>query len=226
MNQVEHIAKIFDADMASLRRGVVEMARLAEAQFRRAVQAVMTQDWGLSAQVLGDERQLNALDVELDALCNRIIALRQPAAVDLREVIGALHTIGDLERIGDEAKKIALKGRQFDPALIEPQRERIHAMAEHAARMVGQAIDALVAHDTRVALELGASDDTVDDLRDELVAELSLKIAQAPQQVAQVLTAILIVQSIERVADHAENVAEYIVNVVEGIDMRHGNLPA
>jgi phosphate transport system protein len=91
--------------------------------------------------------------------------------------------------------------------------------------MLSRAIDAFVRHDSGVALELGACDDAVDDLRDELVETLMARMTREPQRVAQALDMILVVQSIERVADHAESIAEYVVNVVRGVDMRHGNLP-
>jgi phosphate transport system protein len=222
----EHTVRAFDADIAGMRRAVVEMGALAERQFRRAVESVVTGDAGLVAQVLADERVVNALHLQIDDLCNRIIALRQPIAVDLREVIGVIHTINDLERVGDEAKKIALKGRSIDPAALSEQIGRIGGMAAQAGDMLTRAIDAFVRHDTGVARALGECDDSVDDLRDTLVDELTVRMRTEPARVAQSLELILIVQSIERVADHAENVAEYVVNVVQGVDMRHGNLPA
>jgi phosphate transport system protein len=221
----EHTVRAFDADIAGMRRAVAEMGALAERQFRRAVESVVTGDAGLVAEVLADERQVNALHLQIDDLCNRIIALRQPIAIDLREVIGVIHTINDLERVGDEAKKIALKGRSIDPAALAEQIGRIGGMAAQAGDMLVRAIDAFVRHDTQVARQLGECDDTVDDLRDRLVDELTERMRGQPAQVAQSLELILIVQSIERVADHAENVAEYVVNVVHGVDMRHGNLP-
>jgi phosphate transport system protein len=222
----EHTFRAFDTDIEGLRRSVTEMGALAERQFRRAVSAIGTADPGVVAQVLADERVINALQVRIDLSCNTFIALRQPAAIDLREVIGVIHTINDLERIGDEAKKIALRARNVDASTCAEQIERVRDMATRAADMVGRAIDAFVRHDTRVAIELGACDDAVDDLRDELVAELSARMSRPSASVAQMLDLVMIVQSIERIADHAENVAEYIVNVVEGVDMRHGNIPA
>jgi phosphate transport system protein len=209
-----------------MRRAVVEMGALAERQFRRAVESVVTGDAALVEQVLADERVVNALHLQIDDLCNRIIALRQPIAIDLREVIGVIHTINDLERVGDEAKKIALKGRSIDASVLSEQIGRIGGMAAQAGEMLTRAIDAFVRHDTRVARQLGACDDSVDDLRDTLVDELTARMRAEPTRVASALELILIVQSIERVADHAENVAEYVVNVVHGVDMRHGNLPA
>ncbi len=226
MTLSEHTVRAFDADIAGMRRAVVEMGALAERQFRRAVESVVTGDAALVEQVLAEERIVNALHLQIDDLCNRIIALRQPIAIDLREVIGVIHTINDLERVGDEAKKIALKGRSIDASALSEQIGRIGGMAAQAGEMLTRAIDAFVRHDTRVARQLGACDDSVDDLRDTLVDELTARMRAQPTQVAPALGLILIVQSIERVADHAENVAEYVVNVVQGVDMRHGNLPA
>jgi phosphate transport system protein len=224
MNMHEHTYRAFDTDIAALRRAVVEMGSLAARQFRKAVAAVGSGDPGLVAEVLADERDVNALHLQLDRLCSRIIALRQPIAIDLREVIGVIHTINDLERIGDEAKKIALRSRSIDAGVMTEQVGRIAGMAELASDMVTRSIDAFVRHDVDVAVQLGACDDAVDTLRDELVGELMERMAAEPQQVAQALDLILVVQSIERVADHAECVAEYIVNVVDGVDMRHGNM--
>ncbi len=226
MTLSEHTVRAFDADIAGMRRAVVEMGALAERQFRRAVESVVTGDAALVEQVLAEERIVNALHLQIDDLCNRIIALRQPIAIDLREVIGVIHTINDLERVGDEAKKIALKGRSIDASALSEQIGRIGGMAAQAGEMLTRAIDAFVRHDTRVARQLGACDHSADDLRDTLVDELTARMRAQPTQVAPALGLILIVQSIERVADHAENVAEYVVNVVQGVDMRHGNLPA
>lgn len=224
MNMREHTFRAFDHDIAGMRQAVIEMGTLAGRQFRRAVEAVSSGNVGLVADVLADERIVNAWHVRLDMMCNQIIALRQPTAIDLREVIGVIHTINDLERIGDEAKKIALKSRSIDPLALAEQVSRIGGMAEQASDMLNRAIDAFVRHDTAVATELGSCDDSVDALRDELVQELMVRMTQEPALVAQALDLILVVQSIERIADHAESVSEYIVNVVEGVDMRHGNL--
>jgi phosphate transport system protein len=224
MNMSEHTFRAFDHDIAGMRQAVIEMGTLAGRQVRRAVEAVSTGNLGLVADVLADERIVNAWHVRLDTMCGQIIALRQPTAIDLREVIGVIHTINDLERIGDEAKKIALKSRSIDPVALSEQVGRIGGMAEQASDMLSRALDAFVRHDTEVAVQLGACDDSVDALRDELVDELMARMTREPKMVAQALDLILVVQSIERIADHAESVSEYIVNVVEGVDMRHGNL--
>lgn len=222
----EHTLKSFDADIAGMRQAVVNMGSLAASQFQRAIEAVASGDPGKAAEVLAQERTVNALHLQLDDLCNRIIALRQPIAIDLREVIATLHTVNDLERIGDESKKIALKSRAIDPKSFPELFDRVADMADQAGQMLARAIDAFVRHDTRVARELGACDDAVDDLRDQLIDALVGLMQAQPARVAQAMELVFVVQAIERIADHAENVAEYVFNLVEGVDMRHGNLPA
>jgi len=132
-----------------------------------------------------------------------------------------IHSINDLERIGDEAKKIALKARVLHLAEPPIPMERIERMAQLACSMIDAAIDAFVRHDTSVAGELGDRDDEVDALRDGLIEELVATMSARPETVSACLALIFVVQSIERVGDHAKNIAEYVVNVVEGIDLRH-----
>lgn len=224
-----HTRVSFDTDLLALRAGVLAMAELAARQFRRATDALRDIDRGIAAQVFVDERELNALQVSLDAACSRVIARHQPTAVDLREVIGALHATGDLERIGDESKKIAARvasAGAVDAATLA----RITAMAERAAVMVDRATVAYRDRDPTVAAALGAADDEVDAERDALVGALASRLGamRAPvpaRRVEHVVDLILVVQSIERVADHAEDFAEYVVTVAEGVDPRHGNLP-
>lgn len=224
-----HTFAAFDVDLLSLRSGVLVMAELAGRQFRDAIRALDRRDLGLAASVLAGERDVNALQVSLDEACSRVIVRHQPTAVDLREVIASLHSIGDFERIGDESKKIAAKVAALDGA--EPEvMARIVAMAATASSMIQRATDAYRYRDTTVAAALGEVDDGIDDERDRLVADISVRMAASAggassHRAAKWLDLILIVQSIERVADHAEDVAEYVVNVVEGVDARHGNLP-
>jgi phosphate transport system protein len=223
----EHLLASFDTDLARLRLELIRMAGLAERQFRTAVRAAATCDAGLAAEVLATEREINALQVALDEACNRVIVRQQPAAVDLREVLAVLHAVGDLERIGDEAKKIAMKRFPIDPLTDAEHLERIVRMGELAARMIGEATDAFARRDASVALGLSAHDDIVDALRDSVVGTLVAGIEADPQRSARLLDLVLIAQGIERVADHAEDIAGYVVHVVEGVDVRHaGSGPA
>lgn len=217
----EFMHRQFDTDIEMLRSSVTTMAGLVERQFVRAVDAVRLRDPGLVAQVLADEQRVNQLHVETDLRCNRTIARRQPIAIDLREIIAVIHTINDLERIGDEAKKIARKARAIDLAGTPMPTERIERMAALVRDMLSAAIDAFMRHDARTAAQLVQRDDEVDALRDELIADLMATMTARPETVSPGLALIFIVQSLERIGDHATNIAEYVVNLVEGIDLRY-----
>ena len=220
----EHTLRAFDVDIDAMRSSITAMGGLVERQLARAIEAVHYGDLRLVMQVLADEDEVNKLHMESDLRCNQIIAKRQPLAIDLREIIGVIHGINDLERVGDEAKKIALKAQQFEghdlPVPIEP----VLRMADLAGQMLREAIDGFVRQDATVSARLDARDDEVDALRDQLVVQLMKKMTEDHDTVSLSLAMVFVVQSIERIADHAKNLAEYVVNVVHGIDARHSSL--
>jgi len=217
----DHTLKKFDTDIEALRSVVTTMGGLVERQFIRAVDAIRLGDLGIVAQVLADENRVNQLHMESDLRCHQTIARQQPIAIDLREIIAIIHTNNDLERIGDEAKKIAMKTRDLQNAQAPIAMDRIERMATVVADMVRAAIDAFVRHDIRAAAALGERDVEVDGLRDTLTADLIAVMKERPATISSALALIFVVQSIERVGDHARNIAEYVVNVVEGVDLRH-----
>jgi phosphate transport system protein len=217
----EHTAKAFDTDIDLLRSNVLKMGGLVERQVARAVDGIRLMDLGLVAQVLLDEEVVNRLHVQTDLMCNQVIARRQPIAVDLREIIAILHMINDLERVGDEAKKVALKVRRFEGKTLPISLAPISAMADEACDMLRLALDAFVRHDTMISAALNERDRSLDSQRDAVIAELLGSMATAPTQIGAAMDMVLVVQSIERVGDHAKNIAEYVVNVVEGVDRRH-----
>jgi phosphate transport system protein len=217
----EHTFRAFDTDIDGIRSALTTMGGLVDRQLVRAVDAVRQGDLRLVAQVLADEEVVNRLHVETDLRCNQIIARRQPIAVDLREIIAVLHSINDLERIGDEAKKIAMKSQTFENVGLPISVERVERMTGVVCEMLRSAIDAFVRHDPQLAKALISRDDEVDSLRDELIRELIEKMTRDPSRVSQALAMIFIVQSIERIGDHAKNIAEYVVTVVDGVDPRH-----
>ena len=217
----EHTAKAFDADIDQLRSNVLKMGGLVERQVARAVDGIRLMDLGLVAAVLQDEEVVNRLHVQTDLMCNQVIARRQPIAVDLREIIAILHMINDLERIGDEAKKIALKVRRFEGAALPISLAPVSAMADEACDMLRLALDAFVRHDNTISNVLNERDRSLDGQRDAVIAELLAGMATAPSVIGTSMEMVLVVQSIERVGDHAKNIAEYVVNVVEGVDRRH-----
>ncbi|MBU6270256.1 MAG: phosphate signaling complex protein PhoU [Betaproteobacteria bacterium] len=218
----EHTHKAFDTDIDTLRSSVTTMGGLVERQFVRAIDAVRHGDLRRVMDVLTDEETVNRMHVETDLRCNQVIARRQPIAVDLRETIAVIHSINDLERIGDEAKKIALKAKDFNGRPLPIDLDKIQRMADLVVAMLGAAIDAFVRHDTTVSASLAERDRAVDQLRDGLIEELIETMAADSRCVSDALALVFIVQSIERVGDHAKNIAEYVVQIVEGIDPRHG----
>jgi phosphate transport system protein len=217
----EHTYRQFDTDIDAMRSAITTMGGLVERQFVRAVDAVRYGDLRLTMQVLADERIVNQLHVESDLRCNQVIAKRQPIAVDLREIIGVIHSINDLERVGDEAKKIALKAERFENGKLPIPFEPIVRMAEIVGEMLHAAIDAFVRQDENMSAQLAVRDAEVDALRDALVAQLIERMRADPTVVSESLALVFVVQSIERVGDHAKNIAEYVVHVVSGIDARH-----
>jgi phosphate transport system protein len=222
----DHTIRQFDTDIERMRSTVSMMGGLVERQFLRAIDAVRDGDLQRVTQVLEDERAVNQLQLESDLRCNQLIARRQPIAVDLREIVAVIHSMNDLERVGDEAKKIALKARQFvgmpPPISVEP----ILRMSEIAVEMLRAAIDAFVRQDEGAAARLAVRDDEVDALRDELVGQLIARMGEDPKVVSGALALVFVVQSIERIGDHAKNIAEYVVHVVSGVDPRHARQEA
>ena len=219
----DHIVSAFDADIAGLRSAIMAMGGLAETQVARAVRSVSEASLLLVSQVLESEQTVNQLHVQVDLLCNQILVKRQPFAVDLREVIAVIHSINDLERVGDEAKKIALKARGMDGAQLIAGFPigQIVLMGEKVCAMLKLALDAFIRHDTGAAPLLAAQDLEVDALRARLVALFMDRMAEDAKQVSTSLDLIFVIQSLERIGDHAKNLAEYVVNIVEGRDLRH-----
>jgi len=204
MPMTEHTYRQFDADIDSIRSAFTTMGGLVERQLLRAIDAVR----------YGDLR------------CNQIIAKRQPIAIDLREIIGVIHGVNDLERIGDEAKKIALKAQQFVDGKLPIPFDPVLQMTEIVADMLRSAIDSFLRQDEAAAERLIQRDTEVDALRDELIGALMRRMSEDPTRVSEALSLVFVVQSLERVGDHAKNIAEYIMHVVSGIDSRHPARPS
>lgn len=219
----EHTLKAFDDDIEGIRGAVLSMGDLVEKQFSDAVAAARSGDLQLIASVLERERIVNSMQIQADLLCNRMIAKRQPIAIDLREVVGAIHIVNDLERIGDEAKKIAIKGARL---AAFPDRESLPLdelveMGQAALRILLSAKNAYLEHDTKEAQQVRPKDAEVDRYRDVLLEQLLSRMVENSAGVSAAMDVAFIIQSIERVGDHAKNIAEHVIAIVEGIDMRH-----
>ena len=206
----EHTVKAFDEDITRLRGLIAEMGGLAEVAIQEAMQALVTGDEELAAGVVERDLKLDRLESEVDELAVRVIALRATMAHDLREIIAALKIAGVVERIGDYAKNIAkrvgrIEGRRrFEPLTLIP------AMGEVAAEMVHDVLTAFAARDPVMAREVIAADDKVDAFYDSIFRNLVSYMVENPATISSAAQLLYIARNIERIGDHATNVAEMV----------------
>jgi phosphate transport system protein len=206
----EHTVKAFDEDITRLRGLIAEMGGLAEIAIEEAMQALVNGDEELAKSVIKRDRKLDALEAEVDTLAIRIIALRAPMADDLREVIAALKIGGVVERIGDYAKNIAKRvGRLEDRKRFEPL-TLIPAMAEVAASMVHDVLTAFAARDPVLAREVIERDDKVDAFYDSIFRNLVSYMVENPATISSAAQLLFVARNLERIGDHATNVAEMV----------------
>jgi phosphate transport system protein len=213
----EHTVKAFDEDITRLRGLIAEMGGLAELSVQEAMQALIQGDVELAQDVVKRDKRLDALETEVDHLAVRIIALRAPMADDLREVIAALKIAGVVERIGDYSKNIAKRvGRienraRFEPLTILP------AMAEAATEMVHDVLTAYAARDPVLAREVIARDEKVDAFYDSVFRNLVSYMVENPATISSAAQLLFVARNIERIGDHATNVAEMVHFAATGI---------
>jgi len=211
----------FHEELDQLKQTLLAMAALVEDQIRRAMQALVERDDDLARQVIDRDRAVNAYDLEVDERCVELLALHQPAASDLRFLTTAMKIVTDLERIGDQAVNIAQRARELN---LEPQLKPyidLPRMADAAQRMVKESLDAFVARDTELARRVCADDTPVDALNHQIFRELLTFMMEDPKTIPRAIRLILIARFIERVADHATNIAEMVIYMVESKMVRH-----
>jgi len=226
MNQ-EHISRQFDADLEGLRTRVLAMGGLVEQQLKRAMDGLESGDIGLIDQVIATDRQVNRHEVELDEACNNVIARRQPAAVDLRMIMTVVKTITDLERIGDEAKKIAKMARALHAGDSRNMpRVDLRGPADIAVSMLRKALDAFARLDVNSSADVVRQDREVDAGFQAAMRQLITFMMEDPRTISSSLDLLFVARSIERVGDHAKNISEYVVYLVKGRDVRHIGLEA
>ncbi|MCC6379278.1 MAG: phosphate signaling complex protein PhoU [Burkholderiales bacterium] len=219
----EHTIKQFDADLEAIRTGVLTMGGLVEAQLARAI-GVLENDAaeGLVDRVGADERQINQMQIQIDQQCAQIIARRQPAAGDLRMVLTIVKITNDLERIGDEVKKVAYKASASpDDKLVRVRFYDVVRAAGLAQRMLRMALDAFARLDVAAAAEIVDSDDELDAAFGGILRQLISYMMEDPRTISASLEIVFIARSIERIGDHAKNIAEAVVQAVRGTDVRH-----
>jgi phosphate transport system protein len=219
----DHTHKQFDAEMEEIRSGVLAMGGLVETQLTRAIDALKHPDIDLIASVATDERSINQMQVSIDQQCSQIIAKRQPAAIDLRMVLTVVKIVNELERIGDEIKKIAYKAQQMQrPERLSNVRfHEITRAAELAESNLQLALDAFARLDVNAAAQVVSNDEAIDSAFLSILRQLISYMMEDPRTITPALEIVFIAKSIERIGDHAKNVAENVVHVVKGKDVRH-----
>jgi phosphate transport system protein len=219
----DHTYKQFDAEMEEIRSGVMAMGGLVETQFARAIQALKHTGVDLIDTVAADEMAINRMQVDIDQQCSQIIAKRQPAAIDLRMVLTVVKIVNELERAGDEIKKIAYKAQQIQrPERLSSVRSlEIARVAELAENNLQLALDSFARLDVSAAAEVVSNDEAIDYAFLSILRQLISYMMEDPRTITPALEIVFIAKSIERIGDHAKNIAENVVHVVKGKDVRH-----
>src|SRR5712692_9603840 len=211
----------FHEELDALKQTLLAMGALVEDQIRRVMRALVERDDALARDVIERDQQVNAYDVEVDEKCVELLARYQPAASDLRFLTTAMKTVTDLERIGDQAVNIAQRVLELNQeAQLKPYID-LPRMAEKAQAMVKGSLDAFVARDTALARRVRAEDGAVDDLNHQIFRELLTFMIADPGTIPRAIRLILIARFLERVADHATNIAEMVIYLVESRMVRH-----
>jgi phosphate transport system protein len=211
----------FHEELEALKQTLLAMGGLVEDQIRRVMRALLERDDALAQEVIDRDQQVNAYDVEVDETCVSLLALHQPTAGDLRFITTAMKIVTDLERIGDQAVNIAQRVLELNR---EPQLKPyidLPRMAEKAQSMVKESLDAFVARDTALARKVCADDAFVDALKEQLFRELLTFMMEDPKTIPRAIRLILISRFMERVADHATNIAEMVIYLVDAKMVRH-----
>ena len=223
MNESQHLSSQFDEELGRLRTHVLQMGGMVETQVSSAIEAYSSGEVASVKSIVEADRKINDLEKAIDDDCAHIIAKRQPAASDLRLVLGISKIVTDLERAGDEAKKIAKGVRRIYEAGHLPSQYGIgiRHLAEAALNLVRQSLDAFARLDVPLAQEVIKADSDVDTEFKSIIRQLITHMMEDPRTITTSIEIISIARAIERIGDHAKNVAEQVVFIVEGRDIRH-----
>ena len=219
----KHLSSQFDSELTGVSNRVMKMGGLVEAQIRTAVQALSQFSVELADQVTATESQVNAMEIEIDHDLSSIIARRQPTARDLRLLIAISKTTANLERAGDEADKIA----RMVKSIIESGASRalpasdLRVAADLASTLLRKSLDAFARLDTSIALTILKEDNAIDREFDGFVRKLITYMMEDPRTISPSLDLLFLAKAIERIGDHAKNIAEFTIYIVKGEDVRH-----
>ena len=218
----EHISRRFNEELEEVRSKVLHMGGVVETQLANALRVMSSDETDLAKEVINADNIVNSLEVDIDEECTRILALRQPAATDLRLVMTVTKTINDLERMGDESKRIAKMSRkEMDGALDDDLRADMEYLGEMVRNMLRQVLDAFARTDVDTAVLVVKADKKVDKKYKKILKKLIRQMSADPAVVPSVMNIIWAVRSLERLADRCQNIAEHIIYMVLGMDVRH-----
>ena len=222
----KHLSTQFDSELTSVSSQVMELGGLVESQIRQAIYALQHFNLDAAHEVTANETRVNAMEIEIDRDLSSIIARRQPTARDLRLLIAISKTTANLERVGDEAEKIARMVR----SIIESGAPRslpsleLRYAADLASGLLNKALDAFARLDVNAALSILKEDDLIDKEFDGFVRKLITYMMEDPRTISPSLDLLFLAKAIERIGDHSKNIAEFIIYVVKGEDVRHSSI--
>jgi phosphate transport system protein len=220
-----HISQQYNEELEDLRSRVLAMGGLVEKQIADAVEALSEGDVELADHVITTDYQVNAMEVNIDEECAQILALRQPAASDLRLVVAVIKTITDLERIGDQAEKVAhMALRLADAERPKNSYHEIRNMGKQVREMLHNALDAYARLDTEAAIRVAHEDLNVDSQYEAIMRQRITHMMEDPRSIARSLDVMWAARALERIGDHSRNICEYVIYLVKGKDVRHISL--
>ena len=218
----DHISRRFNKDLEELRNNVQTMGGLVEAQLSRAIAAIVSGDSELGLKVANDDYKVNKIEVAIDEECSRILATRSPAAGDLRLIVAIIKTITDLERVGDEAEKIGFLASKL-AAMDRPadSYRELKSLGNHVAQMLRDAMNAFARLDVEAAMAVVREDELIDDEYDAITRQYITIMMEDPRSIRRFMNVTWAARSLERIGDHAKNICEYVVYMVQGRNVRH-----
>src|ERR1700683_1621562 len=220
-----HISRRFNEDLEKVRNQVLQMGGFVEQQLHKAILALVEGDSRLGESVATDDYKVNGMEVQIDTECSRILALRAPAAGDLRVIVAIIKTITDLERIGDEGEKIGYIASRL--ATMERPADKyreIKHLGRVVSEMVHDALDAFARMDVESALRVARQDRLVDEEYEAIQRQSITFMMEDPRTIRRALDVMWVVRALERIGDHAKNIGEYVIYMVHGKDVRHTSL--
>jgi len=222
-SHTQHISRQFNIELEEIKNRMLEMGGLVESQLRDALESIIRLDTGLAEEVRRQDAIIDSLEIVIDEQCNRILAKRQPAASDLRLILSIVKAIRDLERIGDEASKIAKMAVKLSSSENEsPGSPYLLDIGERVVNMLHEALDAYARGDAYIASAVLEEDDQVDARYEEAIRDLVRTMTANPGNVSPALNSVWALRALERIGDHAKNISEHVLYLVQGNDVRHG----